>query len=49
MPQMRDKRAQRRYVLEDGQCPEAIRHHEDIGFSRGTVTASDDLTALWPP
>ena len=37
-----------RFVLEDGRYREAGHHHEEIIFSRGTVSASVDLTAVWP-
>lgn len=43
-----DEREVVRYVLKDEGYQEADRHGEDISFSHGSVSASVDLTAVWP-
>ena len=37
-----------RYVLDDEGYREEGRHRKEIGFSRGSVSASVDLRAVWP-
>ena len=43
-----EEREVARYVLEHDGYREAGRHRDENRFSRGTASASVDLTAVWP-